>query len=82
MEMPECPQFAENRCPKSNVRLMAEHGTTQVHWYTTFFCRTCRYLFVGYWNPHIVEAAKRGELRQRSNNGGSLMSPRFRGIVE
>jgi hypothetical protein len=77
MDMPECPQYAENRCPKSDVRLMAEHGPSQATWYTSFFCRTCRYLFV-VWNPAVVASAKRGEQLDRA--GSSLMSPRFRGI--
>ena len=77
-ELPQCPNYLQGRCRRSDVKLMAEHGTTQVTWYTTFFCRTCRYLFVGHWNQGVVAAAKRKELDREI---GSLMSPRFRGLA-
>jgi hypothetical protein len=57
MDNPECPQFAENRCPKSDVRMMAEHGTPQAPLYWSFYCRTCKYLFLK-WNERMVAAAK------------------------
>jgi hypothetical protein len=75
--LPECPQYRENRCPKSDVRLMAEHGPPQATWYTTFVCKTCHFLFID-WNQAVVEAAKRGELDREI---GGLINPRFKGLA-
>jgi hypothetical protein len=74
--LPECPQYRENRCPKSQVVLMAEHGTTQVTWYTTFVCKTCKFMFID-WNQAVVDKAKRNELDREI---GNLVNARFRGL--
>ena len=74
--IPECPQHQEGKCPKSDVRMMAEHGTPQYPLYWSFFCRTCKYLFIE-WNQMMVDAAKRKELDREI---GNLVNPRFKGI--
>ena len=77
MQLPECPQYREAKCPKSQVVLLSEHGTVQVTWYTTFVCRTCKFMFID-WNPQVVEAAKRKELDREI---GNLVNSRFRGLA-
>ena len=77
-DMPVCENYQRNQCPKSDVRLMAEHGTTQYLWYTSFFCRTCRLLFM-VWNPRVIEAAKQQRLDRTI---GSLMGDRFKGLAQ
>lgn len=76
-QIPECPQVREGRCPKSDVRLMAEHGTAQATAYVSFCCRTCKYLFIE-WNPLYVQAAKKRQLDQEV---GNLVNPRFHGLT-
>jgi hypothetical protein len=78
MDMPLCESFERGQCPKSDVVLLAEHGTPQKTWYTSFKCRSCKTLFVKY-DPEIVARAKRG-LLNRSSMGDSLANPRFQGL--
>jgi hypothetical protein len=71
-----CEQWLSNLCPKSDIRLMAEHGTPQKAIYWSFGCRTCKHITLD-WNPAYVEAAKRQELDREI---GRLINPRFKGI--
>jgi hypothetical protein len=75
--MPICESHERGQCPKSDVILLAEHGTPQATWYTTFKCKTCKTLFVKY-NPAIVDRAKRG--LPIGSMGDSLANPRFQGL--
>jgi hypothetical protein len=64
------------QCPKSDVRLMAEHGPPQYPIYWSFGCRTCKHITL-VWNPAFVAAAKRKEVDREM---GRLMDPRFQGM--
>ncbi len=78
--IPECENYSAGRCPKSDVRLMSEHGPPQAAWYWSFGCRTCKGMFLK-WNPAMVEKAKRQELDKSFGNllGGEK---RFAGMGE
>ena len=78
--VPDCENFLQGRCPKSDVRLMAEHGPPQAAYYWTFGCRTCKGMFFK-WNASMVAKAKRGELDRELGNlmGGDK---RFAGMGE
>ena len=78
--IPECENYQQGRCPKSQVTMLAEHGTTQAAWYWTFFCKTCRSAFIK-WNPSVVNAAKNQQL-DKSIGQLSDKSERFKGLAE
>lgn len=71
-----CELAQVNQCPKSDVRLLAEHGPPQeaTHW--SIGCRTCKHITL-VWNPKIVKLAKEGRLDREM---GRLMDPRFQGL--
>lgn len=76
MDMPVCENVARGQCPKSDVRLYAEHGSPQHKYYTTFGCRTCKLLFI-VWEPGMLETAKKQQLDKTI---GNLVNPeRFKG---
>ena len=77
MDLPTCENVPRGLCPKSDVKLYAEHGPPQAKWYTTFGCRTCKLLFI-VWEPGMLEAAKKQQLDKEL---GNLVNPRFRGYV-
>jgi len=70
-----CENVPRGQCPKSDVHLLAEHGTSAAKYYTSFVCRTCKLMFIR-WEPGIIEAAKKQQLDREI---GNLVNPRFRG---
>lgn len=75
--LPLCENYTSGKCPKSDVVLLAEHGTTQTTWYTSFKCRTCRFMFLK-WNPAVVAQAKQQRLDREV---GPLENDRFKGWI-
>ena len=80
IHVPDCENFRNGRCPKSDVRLLAEHGPPQAAYYWSFGCRTCKGMFLE-WNPAMIAKAKRQELDKTLGNlmGGDK---RFAGMGE
>jgi hypothetical protein len=80
MEIPECENVAQGRCPKSDVRFIAEHGTLNSAAYWTFYCRTCHQWMMRF-NPAVVAAAKQGSLDRELMKlvGANPHEPRLRG---
>lgn len=75
-EMPNCENWERNECPKSDVKLLAEHGPPQMTYYTSFVCRTCKMMFIK-WENGMLEAAKKQQLDKTL---GNLVNPnRFKG---
>jgi hypothetical protein len=83
MDIPECENVPQGRCPKSDVAFMAEHGTLNSAVYWTFRCRTCDGWMIRF-NPQVVAAAKKGALDRQLMKlvGGSPDNPRFKGRLE
>lgn len=77
MDLPICENYERNVCPKSDVRMLAEHGPPAAKYYTSFVCRTCRMMFIK-WEPSMLERAKKQQLDKEL---GNLVNPRFRGYV-
>jgi len=76
MDNPVCEQYTINKCPRSETRMLAEHGPPQAALYWTFVCKNCKHITI-VWNPQYVEAAKRGEIDREM---GRLMDKRFQGL--
>lgn len=74
-----CEMSLENRCPRSDMKFLSEHGSNAEWFYRTFQCRTCKHLQMT-WNAPVVAKAKAQQLDKQLFNLGNDGAKRWGGF--